>query len=344
MRLDSIVHAASALAREQSRTTPGGYVAMAVGTASEALGSVAFVRGEAVEPAPRSPIASVTKPITATAVMQLVDTGLVDLDTPIRSVIPELAARPVAQAATITLRHVLSHTSGLHDVSDKQLHELPPSPDAMLAAVCRQRLRFAPGTAFQYASEPWYLLSALIERISGLAYPAYLSDRVFGPLGMNVTSFDPADARRPSLPPQGSFALPGLSTHEVAVRLRSLEMPGGGLWSTADDLLRFARAMLGGAELDGTRVLGGRTLEAMTRLQTAGLADARSGAAVAYGLGWGLRPGLGASEGAYAHSGATGCLLVVDPERDLAIVYLRNRWAAPMEDANRAVEAVLAAS
>ncbi|HET7645156.1 MAG TPA: serine hydrolase domain-containing protein [Candidatus Limnocylindria bacterium] len=343
MSSDRSLADALALAREQSRTTPGRYVALGVATRSTVLGAGAFLDGEALADVPRSSIASLTKPVTAAAVMQLAESGAVDLDAPIRSVIGELDAEPTLDAARITARHILSHTSGLHDVSDAELRDLPPTPGAMLAAVCRQRLRFTPGTAFQYASEPWFLLSALIERASGRRYPVFLSERLFEPLGMTATSFDPTDAHHRSLPPQGSFALPGLSSQEIAARLRSLEMPGGGLWSTPHDLLRFARAMLRDGELDGARVLEPESLAAMTELHTDGLTDAGSGAPVAYGLGWGLRPGFGASDRAFAHAGATGCLLVVDPVRDLAVVYLRNWWGAPMDDAVDAMEAIFSA-
>lgn len=332
-----------ARAREQSRTTPGGYVALAVGTRTEVLGVAAFRHGEPIGPAPRSAVASLTKPITASAVMQLVERGAVDLDQPIGSVIQELGARPARAAVRITVRHLLAHTAGLHDVSDAELRDLPPRPEAMLAAVCRQRLRFAPGTAFQYASEPWYLLSALIERVSGMPYATFLARRVLEPLGMTATSFDPDDAGRSSLPPQGTFGIPDLSSGEVAARLRRLVMPGGGLWSTPDDLLRFARAILRGGELDGARVLRDASVHAMSASQTDGLIDAGTGAPVAYGLGWGLRPGFGTGDRAVAHGGATGSLLVVDPERDLAIVYLRNWWGASMDDATEAVSAVFAA-
>jgi CubicO group peptidase (beta-lactamase class C family) len=123
-------------------------------------------------------------------------------------------------------------------------------------------------------------------------------------------------------------------------------MPGGGLWSTADDIVRFGRAILGGGTLDGGRILGQPFVGLMTRTHTAGLREVGSERDPLYGLGWGrlgLGRGLAAGPNAVGHSGATGSMLVVDPDHDLVVVYLRNVWGTPMTAADEAINAVYAA-
>ena len=332
------------LVQRQSVDLPGGYAAIAVGRADGPIASAAFVRGEPVDPAPRSPIASLTKPITATAIMQLSEAGAIDLDEPIASYVAEFRPEPPGDepdAAPVTIRHLLSHTSGMSDLPDEVLVTLPPTPAAMLDAMCGQRLMFAPGSAFQYASEPWYLLSAIIERVGSMPYPSFIRDRILAPLGMRLTTFDPRDPGADHLMPAGHFPSADLGADDVLALMAGLTMPGGGLWSTPDDIVRFGRAMLLGGALDGARVLERRTLETMTEPQTSGLADFGSGEPVHYGLGWGLRP-AGASASAFAHSGATGSILIVDPEADIVIVHLRNWWGVAMDATTETIEAVYA--
>jgi CubicO group peptidase (beta-lactamase class C family) len=331
------------LVRRQSTQVQGRYAAIGVATAAGPVGSAAFVRGERLADPPRSPIASLTKPITATAIMQLVEDGAVTLDEPIASYVPELAAEPRDHAAIVTVRHVLSHTSGLVDLPDTELVTLPPTPTAMTDAMCGARLRFAPGSAFQYASEPWYLLSAIVERASGSPFAAFVRDRILWPLGMTATTFDPRDHGPAHLQPAGHFPTADIGADDMVSLMAGLVMPGGGLWSTPDDMLRFGRAMLLGGTLDGTRILDRSSVDAMVEPQTRDVVHAGTGDPVHYGLGWGLRPGWGASESAFAHSGATGSMLVVDPARDLVIVYLRNWWGTTMDATNGALEAAFAA-
>ncbi|HEX2843794.1 MAG TPA: serine hydrolase domain-containing protein [Candidatus Limnocylindria bacterium] len=290
-----------------------------------------------------------TKPVTATAVMQLVETGLVDVDEPISTYVPEFDPLPPggqAHAGPVTVRHVLSHTSGLSDLPDLELRRLHATQKAMLDAVSRQRLRFEPGTAYAYASDPWNLLSAIIERVSGTPFPAYLRNRVLGPLRMNATSFDSRDPGPEPLPPQGSFVLDDLAPDQLVTMMAGLAMPGGGLWSTPEDVANFGRAMLLGGEIGGAQVLTPLSLERMIRLETGGLREFGTGEPVHYGLGWslpGLAGGSPASQSAFGHGGATGSALLVDPAHDLVIVYLRNWWGVSSDATDEAVAAVYAA-
>lgn len=100
--------------------------------------------------------------------------------------------------------------------------------------------------------------------------------------------------------------------------------------------------MLGGGQLDGARILGARSVAAMTASQTDGITEGGTDAAVRYGLGWGLQLGSGSSARAFGHTGATGSLLVVDPEYGLVAAYLRNWWGVSNEDTDEMLDAIYA--
>lgn len=339
--------ATTELIRRHSQNEPGGYAALAIASGYEPIATVAFRDGEPADPAPPSSIASLTKPVTATAVMQLVERGDIGLDEPVTTWVPEFRpARPIGSdgVESVTLRHVLSHTSGLSDIGSTRLRDLSPSSDAHVAVVCRMRLRFAPGTAYAYASDPWFLLSRTVERVSGQPFSRYVREHILGPLGMDATDFDPRTLPS-ALPPDGKFPVP-LSRTEALEIFGRLAMPGGGLWSTPADMARFGRAMLLGGMLDGARILPEASVEAMTEVQTSGLRRFDTGEAVHYGLGFD-RPGL-AAEGplppaSFGHTGATGSVLAIDPTNALVVVYLRNWWGASMDPSGDAIGAVYAA-
>src|SRR5215210_2888347 len=145
------------------------YAALAVARGDGLVRSAAFHGDRELDPAPRSLIASITKPITATAVLQLVEAGALVLNEPITTYIPEFApqrAEGTKHATAITPWHVLTHTAGLTDAPDAFFLRGVPSPATMLERICHDPLRFAPGTAYAYTSDSFYLLSALIERAS----------------------------------------------------------------------------------------------------------------------------------------------------------------------------------
>jgi CubicO group peptidase (beta-lactamase class C family) len=294
-------------------------------------------------------IASITKPIVATAVMQLVERGLLDLQAPVQRVVPEFIAPPsgpgLPGAEAVTTWHLLTHTSGVADLDNELLARERPDRAAMLDRVCRTPLSFVPGSRFDYNSLSFALLGEIIRRLDGRDYPDYLRAQILEPLGMADTAFSPTDRARavrsafPNIPaPLQAFA---------SKYFDSLQLPGGGLWGTAADLLRFGRAMLGGGRLGDAQVLGSPVLAEMTRDQTVGLVEpGPPPTMVHYGLGWGL-PGLTrqttASSRAFGHGGATGTRLLIDPDADLVVVYLANRWGAGDEPSLAAVQAVLTA-
>lgn len=325
------------------------YAALAVARGDGLVRSAAFLRGASVA-GRRTAVASITKPITATAVMQLVESGRLVLTEPIATYLPEFRPAPpkvtTGPLEPITAWHILAHTSGLTDAADAFFLTAPPTPAANVERLCRDRLGFATGSAYAYASDSFYILSTLIERLSGTSYPEYLRQMVLEPLGMTATSFDPTGPGPEALPLEGSFGPEGVPFEAKVAYFVALAMPGGGLWSTADDIARFGRAMLSGGTLDGVRVLGRPFVELMTRLHTGGIKERGTDRDPTYGLGWG-KPGLGrgspASPSSFGHSGASGSNLLVDPANDLVVVYLRNEWGVATTATDEAIQAVYAA-
>ena len=325
------------------------FASLAVGRAAGTIRAATFVAGVA-DPGPRrSPIASITKPITATAVLTLVEDGLLVLTEPIATYLPEFNP-PATDAASsgdaVTVWHVLTHTSGLRDADDDELTSAPLTNERLLDLLASRALRFRPGSAYAYTSDSFVILATLVERLTGQRFPDYLRRRILDPLGMSATTFDPSDPGPPAVAIEGQLGPAGLDRDEVARTFVALEMPGGGLWSTVDDLIRFGRAILASGSLDGRRVLGTPFVRLMTRTHTDGVLELDSGRDPAYGLGWGRfgrGRGLPAGPDAVGHTGATGSMLVVDPDHDLVVVYLRNVWGAPMTAAEETVNAVYAA-
>ena len=279
--------------------------------------------------------------------MQLVEAGAVVLHEPLSTYLPEFRPLPWADGEPnepIVAWHLLTHTSGLPEAGI-WADGVPRPASEIVAALCRARPDFRPGTAFRYTTDTFYLLAELIARVSGVPYERYLADRVFAPLGMTGTSFDPDD-QGPSVRIDGQLGPRPLSEPEMRELMRSTAMPGGGLWSTPDDVLRFGRAMLGGGMADGVRVLGRPFLELMLREHTRDIREVDTRRAPNYGLGWGF-PGLGAgtpaSPGAFGHAGGTGSVLHIDPAEDLVIVHLRNDWNATMRATDELVQTVYGA-
>ena len=279
-------------------------------------------------------LASITKPVTATAALALVAEGLLELDAPIVRVIPELAGDG---RDPITLRHLLSHTSGLQDGDYAWLVRERPGWDRLLAAVLAQKPEWEPGTRFRYATDPLHLAGEAMARVTGIPFAEVVRQRVLAPLGMTESGFDARPRRRRVVPVDG-LPMRNPITREVLLRFAARStIPGGGLFSTAEDLLRFGRAIVRG----GAGVLDRTWTDEMLRDQTAGIPAVHGDGStdpVSYALCWGKRIGMGAgadgpairipgaSAGAATHGGASGTRLVVDPERGLVIVVLSAAW------------------
>ncbi|MBW4092974.1 MAG: beta-lactamase family protein [Proteobacteria bacterium] len=227
-------------------------------------------------------IASMTKALTATAAMQLVEQGKLALDAPAGEVVPGLAAPQVLEGfdaagkprlrparGPITLRHLLTHTAGFgYDTWNADLHayakscDIPPARTGKLAAL-GMPLTFDPGTAWQYGINiDW--AGRMVEAASGLDLETYLRRHICEPLGMPDTSFlvrPDMEARLATVHARRDGALVPLRVESNPVR--QFYPGGGGLLSTAGDYLRFLRMLLGGGALDGARVLTPATVALM---------------------------------------------------------------------------------
>jgi serine-type D-Ala-D-Ala carboxypeptidase len=280
-------------------------------------------------------IASLTKPILATAVMQLVERGLLSLAAPLPSYLPEFQG---SWKDRVTTWHLLTHTSGLPEISWPVTLEALPDRAVSYQAACAANLKFRPGTEVSYSTLSFYLLAELLTRLGGQPHQHFLADHVLEPLGMRSTGFEPPEHL--AVPVQGMTAESGLDQQTATESFRSFQMPGAGLYSTLHDLVRF-----GQAQLNGDHVLNSHTRLWMTRDHTGHLHTA-DGEVPHYGFAWRKRSLAGdwpGSPRAFGHDGATGSLLWIDPEYDLVLVYLAATFTADARDVQHVINAVYGA-
>lgn len=276
-------------------------------------------------------IASMTKPITATAVMILVDEGKLSLDDRVAKHVPafkdvKLKEGGKSPVREMTIRHLLSHTSGLG--GSQVLHgSLAQAADE----IAQRPLEFEPGTQWLYGPS-LTVCGRIIEIVSGQPYADFVDARIVRPLAMKDTTFSPSPEQRGRLaqiyqPSEDKQRLE--STSNFILEFSTEPNPSGGLYSTASDLARFYQMVLNGGELDGQRIVSAQAVKQMISSQTA---DMKAGflPGSAWGLGWGLvRQPQGEtrmlSPGAYGHGGAFGTQGWVDPEQEAIYVLLVQR-------------------
>ncbi|MBI3980020.1 MAG: beta-lactamase family protein [Chloroflexi bacterium] len=290
-------------------------------------------------------LASITKPMVATAMMRLVERGTILLHEPVAGFWPAFAANGKEQVA---LWHLLTHTSGL----DEKPQPLPDLAQAaalttadlhaeQAARAAASGLNFAPGTRFTYCNASFRVMAELIQRLTGRSYLDYLRAEVLEPLGMADTTFSPSPDQQQRVLPVVGFPSP--AHFDLFIRSAS---PAGGIFSTAADLIAFGRAFLHGGTYRGYRLLAPATVAKMTRVHFRDRAEFTPGQpeAVAVGLGWffdadrELLP-----DAAFRHAGASGTRLVVDPANDLVAVFLTNRWGMDTRRRDRIFNALYGA-
>jgi methyl acetate hydrolase len=230
-------------------------------------------------------IASMTKPITSVAVMQLVEAGKVRLDEPAATYLPELAKVQVLEGGTlrapksaITVRQLLTHTSGFgYEFFNATLHDYVAQgkvPSAMAGGdgFLQSPLLFDPGARWEYGiNTDW--LGRLVERVTSQSLEAYFRQRIFEPLGMRDSYFNVPVDKQPRLAALFRRTEDGGLTQEKPQPLKPVEFfsGGGGLHSTAADYLKFARAILAGGQLGDQRILKAQTVAEMGRNQIGNL-------------------------------------------------------------------------
>jgi dipeptidyl aminopeptidase/acylaminoacyl peptidase/CubicO group peptidase (beta-lactamase class C family) len=287
-------------------------------------------RATAVEATPDSvfQIGSITKVWTTTLVMQLVDEGALDLDAPLIEVLPELQLGDPDVAKRVTMRHLLTHTSGIDGDVFTDTGRGDDCLERYVAGLADVRQNSPLGATFSYCNSGFSLAGRVVEVITGKTWDAVLRERVIEPLGLTHTSTLPEEAilQRAAV---GHIALePGQEPQPVPTWMlpRSLG-PAGLVTSTAADVSAFAALHLrGGLTADGERLLSAASVQAMQSKQV-DLPD-RSSLGDSWGLGW-IRH-VWDGEPGYGHDGGTfgqGAFLRVLPRAGLAIALLTNGGA-----------------
>ena len=278
-------------------------------------------------------LASLTKVVaTTTALMLLVERGHVRLDEPVATYVPAFDA---AGTSTITVRQLLTHTSGLRaDIPDPELKAIPDSA-ALMARVLREAPRVAPGSRVIYSDLNAILLGEVVQHVTGEPLDRFAAREIFAPLGLHQTMFRPAARLRRRIAPTGVWhgrAVAGVVNDGSAFKLGGVS-GNAGLFAPAMDIARFAQfVMRGGTCPDGARLVRAETVRSFTTKATdfGPRSEARA-------LGWQALPtgervsSAGALFGprSYGHTGWTGTSLWIDPDRDLFVVLLTNRAYAP---------------
>ena len=278
-------------------------------------------------------LASLTKVVATTpAVMLLVERGRLGLDDPVVRFLPELDRYGKHR---ITIRHLLTHTSGLRAGLDPVLPF--DGREALLALIAEEVLEAAPGERFTYSDLDFVLLGEIVSRVSGVSFEEFARTELFDPLGMRDTVFRPDAQRRQSAAateacdadaapcPEGpGIPLRGVVHDPMARRLGGVAGHAG-LFSTADDLARFCRMLLNGGALDGRRVLAPLSVRLMTQGATPpALLHLR-------GLGWDVDSAFSSVRGdllpigSFGHTGWTGTSLWIDPVTGTFVILLTNR-------------------
>ena len=304
-------------------------------------------------------IASMSKPMTATALMMLVDAGKVKLDDPVERYLPEFVGQMVIAKKTadrlvlrkprhpITVREILSHTSGLVDRSplERELDML--SLREGVISYAKAPLQFEPGSGYQYCNPGINTAGRLIEVVSGMPYEEFMQKRLFGPLGMKDTTFWPSDEQVKRLAKSYKPGADGKGLEEIKITQLTYPLsdrtrhpyPAGGLFSTAADVAIFCRMILNGGVHDGTRLLSEKSVREMTSTQTGNLLDRGKGEN-GYGLGWSTsRKSAGDSgpviPGPCWHGGAYATDMAIDPGKELITVFMVQHAGYPGVDSGK---------
>lgn len=272
-------------------------------------------------------LASITKPVaTASAAMILAEQGKLSLEDKVADFIREFDGE---DKRGITLRHLLTHTSGLPPLIDLIGEGL--SRAEALQRILHVPLQHPTGSAMVYGDPNFLILAEVVRRVSGQSLPEFCHQNLFHPLRMTHTTFDPIAEgwEMPIAPtqycPYRKQLLRGV-VHDENAWLMGGEGGNAGLFSTAEDLHRFARMMLQGGELEGVRVLSPNSAAAMVRNHNSRRLAPR-------GLGWDLKvEGSGYMScgelmppGTFGHTGFTGTSIWIDPRSTLTVVTLSNR-------------------
>ena len=282
-------------------------------------------------------IASMSKPITAIAVLMLMEDGELSLDDPIAKYVPELAGLKTADGKTprITIRHLLTHTSGMGEATDEESKTARTLSD-LIPAFASKPLAFEAGSKWQYSQSGILTLGRIVEIVSGVPFEVFLRNHIFDPLGMKDTTFYLSEAQMPRwvIPArrESDQLVPaeiGLLNGHPPTWRGHYPASNGGLFSTAPDYTRLAQMLLNGGALDGRRYLTADSVRMMSTVQTGDLVTGFTP-----GNGWGLgvcivRQPQDVTEmlspGTFGHGGVYGTQFWIDMKRGVTLIMMIQR-------------------
>lgn len=310
----------------------------------EAVGQADTSQAQAMRPDSIFWIASMTKPVTATAVLMLQDEGKLSVDDLVGKYIPELAnlKTPSGQAANLTIRHLLTHTSGLAEATPEQSKRAKTLAD-LIPAYAVKPTAFEPGSKWQYSQSSINTAGRIIEVVSGQSFTEFLQKRLFTPLGMKDTTFYLTPEQMPRL--AKAYKSEGNNLQESAIMLLHGAAPthrdrypaaNGGLFSTAPDYARFCQMILNQGKFGGKRYLKPESVKLMTSVQTGELKTGFT-EGNGWGLGWCVVRQPQAvtamlSPGTFGHGGAYGTQAWIDPQKGLVYILMVQRSNFPNSD------------
>ncbi len=285
-------------------------------------------------------IASQSKAMTASALMMLVDEGKVKLDDAVEKYLPEFKGQMVAverdeehvllkkPVHPITVRNVLSHTSGIPfstPVENPTLDMLPLR--VAVRSYAMTPLQFQPDSKYQYSNAGINTAARIVEVVSGKSYEEFMQTRLFEPLGMKDTTFHPNAAQiariakgyKPNAAKNGLEEAPIGQLHYPLDEPSRQPMPAGGLFSTAADVTRFCQMLLNGGEFAGHRVLSEAAVKEMTSRQTAPTLKE------SYGFG------LSVSPDSFGHGGAYATNMTISPKHGIVTIWMIQHAGFPGE-------------
>ncbi|MDB6173996.1 MAG: estB 1 [Chthoniobacteraceae bacterium] len=277
-------------------------------------------------------VASMTKMFAGASIMMLVDEGKVSLDDPVTKFIPQLSnwmvvdehdadhvlLKPVTRP--VTIRHLLSHTSGLSGQSELQQATGADSTPIRMRALSSVTgpLQWQPGDKYQYGNQGMNIAARVVEIVGGVSYEQFVQNRLFDPLGMTETTFWPSDAQIARLAnaygpkkDKSGYAKGGINflTKPYSDRVHRFPEAGGGLFSTTHDIFRYGMMLANNGVLEGRRYLSPAAMDQLRKEQT-------GSTKVNYSLGYHLRNGM------FGHDGAYGTDLSVDPKSGMIAIFM----------------------
>jgi CubicO group peptidase (beta-lactamase class C family) len=288
-------------------------------------------------------VASMSKMFVGASIMMLSDEGKVSLDDPVTKFIPQLSKWMVVEekdsdhvllkplVRPVTVRHILSHTSGLTGSSELQQATGSDSTPLKVRALSSVTgpLQWQPGEKYQYGNQGMNIAARIVEIVSGMKYEDFLQKRFFDPLGMTETTFWPSEAQVARLcgaygpnRQKNGYAKGGVGflTKPLWDRAHRYPEAAGGLFSTTHDIFRYGLMLANEGELDGKRYLSHEAMEELRKEQT-------GKTHMPYSLGYHLRNGM------FGHDGAYGTDLSVNPKTGMVAVFMvqctsGDQWAA----------------